>query len=102
LIFQTTLKHKCLSAVAEDFRGFKTKLMSRYIYGFKKNEDPRELYKAIDEDTWRQFVELWTSEGWQVCLFEIINCKIDNYAQFELIHKVGLYITRKEKKRPKA
>jgi len=65
-----TLKHKCLSAVAEDFRGFKTKLTSRYIYGSKKNEDPRELYKVIDEDTWRQFVESHTSEGWKVSLLQ--------------------------------
>jgi len=46
-----TLKHKCLSADAEDFRGFKTKLTSTYIYGSKKNEDSHEIYKAIDENT---------------------------------------------------
>jgi len=65
-----TLKHKCLSVVAEDFCAFKTKLTSRYIYGSKKNEDPRELYKEIDEDTWRQFVESRTYEGWKVSLLE--------------------------------
>jgi len=66
-----TLKHRCLSAVIEDFRGFKTKLTSRYIYGSKKNEDPRELYNAIDEETWRQFVAyVGTSEGWKVSLLE--------------------------------
>ena len=64
------LKHKCLSTIAEDFCGFKTKLTSRYIYGSKKNEDPRELYKEIDEDTWRQFVESRTYEGWKVSLLE--------------------------------
>ena len=68
-----TLKHRCLSAVIEDFRGFKTKLTSRYIYGSKKNEDPRELYTTIDEDTWRQFVESRTSEGWKVSLLEFKN-----------------------------
>jgi len=39
-------------------------------------------YTWIDEDTWRQFLELRTSQGWQVCLFEIINSTIDNYAKF--------------------
>jgi len=61
-----TLKHKCMSAVAEDLRGFKTKLMSRYIYGSKKNEDPYQ-------DTWRQFVESRKSEGWKVNLLEFEN-----------------------------
>ena len=68
-----TLKHRCLAAVAEDFRGFKTKLTSRYVYGSKKNEDPRELYTSIDEDTWRQFVESRTSERWKVSLLEFKN-----------------------------
>ena len=57
-----TLKHKCLSSVAEKFRGFKTKLTSRYVT--KKNENSLLKYTWIDEDTWRQFVELQTSEGW--------------------------------------
>jgi len=77
-----TLKQKCLSSVAEKFRGFKTKLTSRYVFGHKKNENPLLKYTWIDEDTWRQFLELRTSEGWQVCLFEIINSTIDNYAKF--------------------
>jgi len=57
-----TLKHKCLSSVAEKFRGFKTKLTSRYVFGSKKNENPLLKYTWIDENTWRQFVELRTSE----------------------------------------
>jgi len=77
-----TLKQKCLSLVVEKFRGFKTKLTSRYVFGSKKNENPLLKYTWIDEDTWRQFLELRTSKGWQVCLFEIINNTIDNYAKF--------------------
>ena len=77
-----TLKQKCLSSVAEKVCGFKTKLTSRYVFGHKKNENPLLKYTWIDEDTWRQFLELRTSEGWQVCLFEIINSTIDNYAKF--------------------
>jgi len=45
------LKHKVLSLINENFRGFKIKLASRYIFERKKNENPCELYKAIDEDT---------------------------------------------------
>jgi len=56
--------------------------MSRYVFGHKKNENPLLKYTWIDEDAWRQFLELRTSEEWQVCLFEIINSTIDNYAKF--------------------
>jgi len=56
-----TLKQNCLSSVAEKFRGFKTKLTSRYVFGHKKNENPLFKYTWIDEDTWRQFLELRTS-----------------------------------------
>jgi len=59
----STLKQKCLSSVTEKFCGFKTKLMSRYVFGHKKNENPLLKYTWIDEDTWRQFLELRTSEG---------------------------------------
>ena len=58
----TTLKHKCLSSMTEKFRGFKTKLTSRYVFGSKKNENPLMKYTSIDEDTWHQFLELQTSE----------------------------------------
>jgi len=57
------LKHKCLSSVAEKFRGSKTKLTSRYVFGSKKTENPLLKYTWIDEDTWHQFLELRTSEG---------------------------------------
>ena len=77
-----TLRQKCLSSVAEKFRGSKTKLTSRYVFGHKKNENPFLKYTWIDEDTWRQFLKLRTSEGWHVCLFEIINSTIDNYVKF--------------------
>ncbi|BAT79474.1 hypothetical protein VIGAN_02236900, partial [Vigna angularis var. angularis] len=60
-----SLRNKCLSAIAERFRGFKTKLTSRYIFGPKSNENPCSKYSAIDEATWRQFVELRSSEAWQ-------------------------------------
>jgi len=79
---EATLKQKCLSSVADKFRGFKTKLMSRYVFGSKKNENQLLKYTWIDEDTWRQFLEFRTYEGWHVCLFEIINSTIDNYAKF--------------------
>jgi len=58
-----TLKHKCLSSVAEKFHGFKTKLTSKYVFGSKKNENPLLKYTWIDEDTWRPFLELRTFEG---------------------------------------
>jgi len=58
-----TLKQKCLLSVAEKFRGFKTKLTSRYVFGHKKNENPLLKYTWIDEYTWRQFLELRTSKG---------------------------------------
>jgi len=57
-----TLKHKCLSSVVEKFHGFKKNLTSRYIFRAKKNENPFVKYKAIDEEIWRQFVELRTCE----------------------------------------
>ncbi|XP_052728648.1 uncharacterized protein LOC128195389 [Vigna angularis] len=60
-----SLRNRCLSAIAERFRGFKTKLTSRYIFGPKSNENPCSKYSAIDEETWRQFVELRSSEAWQ-------------------------------------
>jgi len=37
-----TLKQKCLSSVAEKFRGFKTKLTSRYVLGHLR--DGRYVY----------------------------------------------------------
>jgi len=58
-----TLKQKCLSSVAKKFRGFKTKLTSRYVFGHKKNENSLLKYTWIDEDTWRQFLKLRTSKG---------------------------------------
>jgi len=61
-----TLKQKCLSSVAEKFRGFKTKLTFRYVFGSKMDENSLLKYIWIDEDTWHQFLELQTSEGWQV------------------------------------
>jgi len=45
-----TLKNKCLSLIVDKFCGFKTKLMSRYIFETKKNENPCVKYKEIDED----------------------------------------------------
>jgi len=53
-----TLKQKCFSSVAEKFRGFKTKLTSRYIFGSKKDENSLLKYTWIDEDTLCQFLEL--------------------------------------------
>ena len=44
-----TLKHN-LSSVAEKFRGFKTKLTSRYVFGSKKNENSLLKYTWINED----------------------------------------------------
>jgi len=58
-----TLKQKCLSSVARKFRGFKTKLTSRYVFGSKKDENLLLKYTWIDEDAWRQFLELRTSKG---------------------------------------
>ncbi|KOM55996.1 hypothetical protein LR48_Vigan10g188800 [Vigna angularis] len=60
-----SLRNRCLSAIAERFRGFKTKLTSRYIFGPKSNETPCSKYSAIVEETWRQFVEFRSSETWQ-------------------------------------
>ncbi|XP_052727001.1 uncharacterized protein LOC108332271 isoform X1 [Vigna angularis] len=60
-----SLRNRCISAIAERFRGFKTKLTSRYIFGTKSDENPCSKYSAIDEETWRQFVELRSSEAWQ-------------------------------------
>ena len=59
----TTLKQKCLSSVADKFRCFNTKLTSRYVFGHKNNENPLLKYTWVDEDTWRQFLELRTFEG---------------------------------------
>ncbi|KOM55594.1 hypothetical protein LR48_Vigan10g148600 [Vigna angularis] len=61
----TTLKNKCLSTVAENFQGFKSKLTSRYIFGSKKIKSPCKTYKAIDEETWCLFVQSRTSEEWK-------------------------------------
>jgi len=49
----STLKQKCLLSVAEKFRGFKTKLTSRYVFRHKKNENSLLKYTWIDEDTYR-------------------------------------------------
>ncbi|KOM37347.1 hypothetical protein LR48_Vigan03g072800 [Vigna angularis] len=62
----TTLKNKCLSTVAENFRGFKSKLTSRYIFGSQKNKSQCKTYKAIDEETWRLFVQSQISEEWKL------------------------------------
>jgi len=56
-----TLKHKCLSSMAEKFCGFKTKLTSRYVFGSKKNENSLLKYTWINEYTWCPFLELRTS-----------------------------------------
>ncbi|XP_022632160.1 uncharacterized protein LOC111240763 [Vigna radiata var. radiata] len=45
----TSLRNKCLSTVAENFRNFKSKLTSRYIYGKHKHKTPCSAYKSIDE-----------------------------------------------------
>jgi len=50
--------------MAEKFRGFKTKLTSRYVFGSKKDENSLLKYTWIDQDTWRQFLELQTFERW--------------------------------------
>jgi len=59
----TTLRNKCLSSVIEKFRIFKRKLTSMYVFEARKNGNHCAKYKAIGEQTWRQFVELRTSEG---------------------------------------
>ncbi|KOM57893.1 hypothetical protein LR48_Vigan11g092600 [Vigna angularis] len=61
----TTLKNNCLSTIAENFRGFKSKLTSRYIFGSQKNKSPCKTYKVIDEETWCLFVQSRTSEEWK-------------------------------------
>ncbi|KOM58612.1 hypothetical protein LR48_Vigan11g164600 [Vigna angularis] len=61
----TTLRNKCLSTVAENFRNFKSKLTSRYIFGHLKHKSPCSSYKSIDEETWRLFKESRMSEEWQ-------------------------------------
>ncbi|KOM25699.1 hypothetical protein LR48_Vigan161s000800 [Vigna angularis] len=60
-----SLRNRCLSAIVERFRGFKKKLTFKYIFGPKSNENPCSKYSAIDEETWRQFVELRSYEAWQ-------------------------------------
>ncbi|KOM34606.1 hypothetical protein LR48_Vigan02g075600 [Vigna angularis] len=65
-----SLRNRCLSAIVERFRGFKTKLTSRYIFGLKSNETPCSKYSAIDEETWLQFVEIRSSDTWQDSLVE--------------------------------
>jgi len=52
------LKHKCLSLMVEKFCGFKTKLTSRYVSRAKMNENSLFKYTMIEEETWRQFLEL--------------------------------------------
>ncbi|KAK7361797.1 hypothetical protein VNO77_03881 [Canavalia gladiata] len=51
------LKRKWLSFAGERWRGFKTHLTSKYIYGSLKDVSPCEEYQFLDEDTWQRFVE---------------------------------------------
>ncbi|XP_052728611.1 uncharacterized protein LOC128195373 [Vigna angularis] len=44
-----TLRNKCLSIVAENFRNFKSKLTSRYIFGHLKHKTPYALPGAVSE-----------------------------------------------------
>ncbi|XP_022640514.1 uncharacterized protein LOC111242277 [Vigna radiata var. radiata] len=82
----TTLRNKCLSTIAENFRNFKSKLTSRYIYGHLKHKTPCSVYKSIDEDTWRLFKESRMSEEWQVSIVDIIQFLINKYISYELIN----------------
>ncbi|KOM31031.1 hypothetical protein LR48_Vigan01g058600 [Vigna angularis] len=51
-----TLRNKCLSTVAENFRNFKSKLTSRYIFGHLKRSDdygfidPQDIHESNDFD----------------------------------------------------
>ncbi|KOM27029.1 hypothetical protein LR48_Vigan358s000700 [Vigna angularis] len=63
-----TLRNKCLSTVAENFRNFKSKLTSRYIFGHLNHKSPCNAYKSIDEETWRVFKESRMSEEWQAAV----------------------------------
>ncbi|WVZ16028.1 hypothetical protein V8G54_013594 [Vigna mungo] len=49
-----TLRNKCLSTVAENFRNFKY-----------KHKSPCNKYKCIDEETWQIFVESRQTEEWK-------------------------------------
>ncbi|BAT82342.1 hypothetical protein VIGAN_11048200 [Vigna angularis var. angularis] len=81
-----TLRNKCLSTVAENFRNFKSKLTSRYIFGHLKHKSPCSSYKSIDEETWRLFKESRMSEEWQVSVVHIIQFLINKYISYELIN----------------
>jgi len=61
-----TLKAKVLSDVGVKFCQFKSKLTTNFIYGKRKEENPCTKYASLDEETWRQFVQIRQTEKWQV------------------------------------
>ncbi|WVZ23468.1 hypothetical protein V8G54_002012 [Vigna mungo] len=49
------LRSKWISYVGQRWRGFKSDLTSRYIYGKLSHKNPCEIYQFLDEQTWQAF-----------------------------------------------
>ena len=60
------LRSKVISDIGLKFHQFKSRLMTNYIFGKLKGENPYLKYKHIDEETWRLFVQSRENEAWKV------------------------------------
>ncbi|WVZ17525.1 hypothetical protein V8G54_010507 [Vigna mungo] len=49
------LRSKWISYAGQRWRGFKSDLTSRYIYGKLSHKNPCEIYQFLDEETWQTF-----------------------------------------------
>jgi len=57
-----------MSSIGAKWRSFKAVLTTIYVYGKRKGQSPCEKY-GIDEDTWRQFVQIREDPSWHVGFF---------------------------------
>ena len=60
------LRTKWISYAGTRWRGFKSDLTSRYIYGKLSDKNPCEQYAFLDEETWHAFRDQRLDPAFQV------------------------------------
>ncbi|XP_031127883.1 uncharacterized protein LOC116029966 isoform X2 [Ipomoea triloba] len=59
------MKERWIQYVGQRWKDFKTKLVSKYIYGTLSHKNPCEKYSFLDQETWNEFVKLHTGPEYE-------------------------------------
>jgi len=82
------MKRKWLSHAAERWRGFKSSLTRRYVFGDRKDVSPCLEYQFLDEDTWQKFVESRNEPAFLVCLYFQVNAHLDCLQTISIVYNI--------------